>query len=44
MEKEEKWLTYDDYESVVNFEISDLLFAQLVDEATKDLANIQISK
>lgn len=36
-EKEEKWISYDDWESVVQIEISDMIYEGLLLDAVKDI-------
>lgn len=40
-EKEEKWISYDDWESVVEIEISDLVLEGLLYEAIKEFGTIR---
>ena len=40
-EKEEKWICYDDWESVVQIEISDLIMENLLLETIKEVNSIK---
>lgn len=40
-EKEEKWISYDDDESIVSFELTELMFDKLVEEGINQLEKIR---